>query len=106
MNKIKEGNELIAEFMGAKMIVTDYHGVNIIEFPDKSTKDLFGLKYHSSWDWLIPVIDKATSLDKYYLYVAETSAYCMIGGIYINTKFIESTWENVVDFIKWYNENK
>ena len=43
--EIVAGNKLIAEFMGAKMIVENYHGINIIKFPDETTKDLFGLKY-------------------------------------------------------------
>ena len=59
--EILNANKLIAEFIGAKMIVENYHGINIIKFPDKSTKDLHDLKYHSSWDWLIPVIGKITS---------------------------------------------
>jgi hypothetical protein len=60
-NEIIEGNKFIAEFMGAKMIVANYHGINIIEFPDKSTKDLVGLKYHSSWDWLMSCIGKLSN---------------------------------------------
>ena len=59
--EILDGNKLVAEFMGAKMWVENYHGINIIKFPNESTFDLFGLKYHSSWDWLMPVIGKITS---------------------------------------------
>lgn len=59
--EINEGNKLIAEFMGAKMIVENYHGINIIKFSDGDTKDLFGLKFHSSWDWLMPCIGKISN---------------------------------------------
>jgi Tfp pilus assembly protein PilZ len=63
-------------------------------------------KYHSSWDWLMPVIEKITDMKIYYSdYKAETSSLFDDGGIFINTKFISSTWEDVIAFIEWYNAN-
>ena len=57
MENTTENNRLIAEFMGGKMVVENHHGVNIIEMPD-GMHDIVGLKYHTSWDWLMPVIDQ------------------------------------------------
>lgn len=64
------------------------------------------LCYHKSWDWLIPVIDKVYSLKEYYVYCDKTSSQFNEGGIYINTRNISVTYEQVVGFIQWYNENQ
>ena len=42
-------------------------------------------------------------MNEYFQYVTETYNPFNGGGIYINTKFIEVTFENVVEFIKWFN---
>ena len=97
--EIIKGNKIIAEFMGAKMIVTDYYGINIIKFPDESTKDLFALKYHCSWDWLMPVVKKCLTVgDNSDMWDVLFNALSMVE--------IDSLFGAVVDFIKWYNENK
>lgn len=62
------------------------------------------LQYHKSWDWLIPVIDKITSDDSYKMFKDHTSSIVDDGEIYINTRFIENTYKDVVDFINWYND--
>ena len=117
-----QGNRLIAEFMGAKMIVTDYHGINIIEFPNKSTKDLHGLQYNNSYDWLMPVWFKC---QKWYVrefgLLTSTFELSSIGiiikansdkafrwassfspdGNYDEMKLL---WGAVVKFITWYND--
>lgn len=63
------------------------------------------LKYHISWDWLIPVIDKIKSDDTYHKYIDYTINMYDNPGVTINTKYINVTYDNVVDFINWYNEN-
>ena len=104
--EIIEGNKLIAEFMGAKMVVENYHGINIIEFPDKSTKDLRGLRYHSSWDWLMPVVEKIHTMEEYTEeYTSEQIIYAPILQA-IPLYGIRRVWNEVVEFIKWYNEQK
>lgn len=109
---ILESNKLIAEFMGGK-----YKHNSIVELSDNHvwlpihgicqyTSIELGsgkmLKYHTSWDWLIPVVKKCieyaanneahdSSVD------LENSLYtCDINKIYIEC----------VDFIKWYNEKR
>ena len=61
------------------------------------------LEYHSSWDWLIPVINKIQKEDNYPKYVEDTSSIFDEGGVYINTSFINVTFKNVIDYIKWNN---
>lgn len=116
---ILDGNKLICEFMiesdshlftspnyeklGRHWISQKFQG---IENPDGN--DLLysaEMKFHSSWDWLIPIIDKITSMDKYSKYIEYTSSMVYDGGIFLNTKFIENTFNDVVAYIKWYNLN-
>ena len=68
--------------------------------------NLSDLEFHSSWDWLIPVIDKIYSMNEYIKYQDYMNNIICDGGICINTKFIGITFSDVVEFIKWYNTNK
>lgn len=118
--EILEGNKLIAEFMGMKESVIKrgslvWNEKNILI--DKNE-----LKYHSSWDWLMPVVERIESLDKLGGVVriiqgqckitsrmlgdssvyADKSNYMLMG---VKGKLL-STYEAVVEFIKWYNQQK
>tara|TARA_R100001440_G_scaffold66791_1_gene87893 strand:+ start:68 stop:379 length:312 start_codon:yes stop_codon:yes gene_type:complete len=46
-----EANKLIAEFMGSNL-----NGLESWQYEEE-------LQYHTSWDWLMPVIDKVKSID-------------------------------------------
>ena len=72
------------------------------------------LKYHSSWDWLMPVVEKIES-GLFYAEIKEKG--CVIAGYrkYASVMFVrkeatktklQSTFDAVVDFITWYNQNK
>ena len=130
--QIREGNKLIAEFDG-------WHHV---ETPKNKGKghwnkpagpyahwDLSSMKYHSSWDWLMPVVEKIENMrdeiiDKVYVSINGTECglwnYFDVKDILREkgepgvlrvknsdkTKII-ATWRTVTDFIKWYNsQNK
>ena len=65
-----EDNKLIAEFMGAKPIVlgisTEYEMYGIIECINDGVdeKHFFiddEMEFHTSWDWLMPVVKKISS---------------------------------------------
>ena len=94
-------NKLIAEFIGLEKndfgywINKDYLFNSQLKLLD------FELKFHSSWDWLIPCINKIYESDWYYKWKDTSGQFEK--EIFINTKFIEVTWEQVVEFIKWYN---
>jgi len=110
-----ENNKLIADFMNVQPIQYDEHyqwsdgvffSVSGLE-KDKVLQHIYKyVKYASSWDWLMPVIDKITSLDEYVEFKNDTSSMVDEGGVYINTRFIENTYNETVEFIKWYNKNK
>lgn len=88
---IQEGNRLIAEFMGAVAEEwyppnkdTDSTGVHLVfkqgdKYPDNQRHHPDScLKYHSDWDWLMPVCIKlrmdtvSTDIDKTYKHVVTT----------------------------------
>ena len=120
-----EDNKLIAEFMGYRYQESNFFSV--WEFY-KSYEDRFvDGKYHESWDWLMPVVEKIESLrfeneDRYIATLWGTYTYFskfnVVKGVLTNIKpynqyyigqgknRITQTYKAVVEFIKWYNENK
>lgn len=105
--EILDGNKLIAEFMGAKPCKQHPNTQLFLTIKNNKNSSLqywHLLKYHKSWDWLIPVIDKIYSSD-YYLDYCLSNLGQFNYGIHINTKFISSTFESVVKYLKWYNKN-
>lgn len=112
-NEILEGNKLIAEFMGLKK---QGFGANE-HFTDNGNRIVAtsnGLQYHTSWDWIMPVVEKI-NLDRR---VEEVSVSMGKTRIWFKHEFyiqypvnphyntITQCFLTVVEFIKWYNENK
>jgi hypothetical protein len=87
---------------------------------------LKNMRYQSSWDWLMPVIEKIDGLDEEYttqfgysvmanLGIRSKYVYCTIqnwkgdeiagtsGGV---KTLIEAVYKTVIEFIKWYNDQK
>ena len=100
-------NILIAKFLGVKI---DDQGMTGYDFDD--------LEYHCSWDWLMPVVEKIESLDIYFGISSKNITVFPIDNLNANKPIvkimgwiekltkIEATHKAVVEFIKWYNENK
>lgn len=131
--EIVDGNKLIAEFMGFKKR-TDLHtrgalfmqapapdGVTyspcyIVDKADDPHDEFLELKYNSSWDWLMPVIEKITKIEdgKFSVDISSVGMWaCFIkrddvfeknivdyGGF---TPIIMNAFKSVVGFIEWYN---
>ena len=107
---IEMGNILIAEFMGVKTITIDRlksilkqnREDGFISTPQAYTLD--ELKYDSSWDWLMPVVDKIKILvmedDSDELYNSEEWDNITHTLVQIE---IKSVYQAVVEFIK--NQN-
>jgi hypothetical protein len=94
--EIIEGNKLIAEFMGERVIKEPYFDNKL---PVISGEDGYKqTKYHTSWDWLMPVIEKIKN--SYYLYIQ----YEMVESELCKLE-IKATWLAVVEFLKWYNHS-
>ena len=91
MKTIEEKNKMIAEFMGIDQVDIDYHEDGNGE-----------LKYHTSWDWLIPVVDTIynTGMDE-----QKTNEIGDITHALLDIN-IQSTHDAVISFIEFYNQNK
>jgi len=108
---IKENNKLIAEFMGwgrnynyTDEVYSNKNKNRKVPYWSEYNSEIYlkEMKYQQSWDWLMPVVDKIHSTEKYFTYVAKTSGQFK-NEVSINPKFIEETYKDVVQFIKWYN---
>lgn len=106
--EILHGNRLIAVFMGKTL---SNSGLGIVA---PAGFDLF-FSYHTSWDWLMPVVEKIENLSPrgYRFTISSTFVRihtCKNGSgdsdEYNCTVFegkLNCTWHAVVEFIKWYN---
>lgn len=88
-----EDNKLIAEF-----IQKGSEGFGLYDFKGCHYK-LNKLEFHSSWDWLMPVVGKITQDEKFW--EVDGREYLMDIVPYAR---IEDVYDAVVLFIKWYNE--
>ena len=93
-----KNNKIIAEFMGVNVITLD--DVRKNKDPYYTSKDGYlenDLKYHSSWDWLMPVAEKCLitnePTDGQHYFIKDALLTCNIDVVY----------DRVVEFIKEYN---
>ena len=91
-------NKVIAEFMGIVYPKLD----NVIVIDNVVTKE-DELQYHSSWDWLMPVMDKISAIKNWsinatfeWLSASEFNIQQESDGFYT----IEDVYLAVVEFIK------
>jgi hypothetical protein len=125
MNKdILEGNKLIAE----SPFAPDEHKywmAKLLASEGDRTRFFNAAKYHSSWDWLMPVVEKIEKdvskepffgftvvLAGHFCHIKCHEKNCQDGIIYQTpygtkpkTKIEAIIWLAVVEFIKWYNQN-
>lgn len=109
--EIKEGNDLIAIFIGVdiEFSPTQYRDSksNMRPYIDHRSKS-DGLEFHSNWKWLMLVIEFIevkgynVKIDTNYTSI---SAYNDIALIFGDIKII-NTFNAVVKFVKWYNIQK
>tara|TARA_Y100000310_G_scaffold345581_1_gene466889 strand:- start:2911 stop:3216 length:306 start_codon:yes stop_codon:yes gene_type:complete len=97
-----ESNKLIAEFMGWDIknpttIPTNLHLSNL----ELDNGEVMEFKYPTSWDWLMPVVEKCYEYGELHNEHREWIIETLSGIISIN-----DTYRAVVEFIKYYNLNK
>lgn len=113
-NEVIEGNRSVAEFLG--FYITDFNGKYHFVCKEKKKPEhlnyawefrLEEAKYHSSWDWLMPVLAMAKKkiADAGWATPQEKSAKARLGAA-LNEAYninIEAAHYCLVQFIKWYN---
>ncbi len=87
-------NKLIAEFMGVE--TTDG-----LVFQDNNTHEFHPIKYHTSWDWLMPVVEKI--LDLSFQDDGDAEDFYNVRDCMPD---INHTYKAVVEFIKEYNDER
>lgn len=118
---IQQSNELIAKFMGAKIILIRSHTPNVIftKHPDSSRRFCNSdntelhprhLSYHKNYNWLIPVGQKILSDVFRKDCIARGFDPWMennvLDEICDNKWDIDKLYVFIVQFIEWYNEQK
>lgn len=101
---IEEKNRIIAEFMGGVFSDTYNSAPKNIPVFGLDANSVEKLKYHSSWDWLMPVVQKINSLYNpriYKAYEERPSAWDVIDLTITNT--IDEVFDSIFQFITWYN---
>jgi len=86
-----ENNKLIAEFMGCENPFNEIHDGTLYKVEQGVFED-YELKYHASWDWLMPVVQKCYKIDD------EEGFDNLVDAV--STLNIDSTHKAVVEFIK------
>lgn len=118
MQKVEENNKLIAEFMGAKWYKNYMGDPPSWKGGDNSISHLLdnavNLEFHTSWDWLMPVLIKIETLGYNWklecnnneesspTYKCKIGNFDAISGICA----LDAVWGAIVEFIKMYNFKK
>lgn len=117
--EILEGNKIIAKFMQYNDI--DCHECkhsdvcNHLQCGLSTQEKIEQFKFHSSYDWIMPVVEKIEQLlfpnDVFYnIHILGGCCVCIISsdmdelGQYSEPTKILTVFKAVVEFIKWYNE--
>lgn len=112
--EIINGNKLIAGFMGIKLENNwrdgyDYALQHVYGFNDEyyDCRLASNLGFHSSWDWLMPVVEKIWAITgcRTLFYFEANEKLTIYSNIQSSDAKIE-IWSAVIEFIKWYNESK
>ncbi len=88
-------NKLIAEFMGYESY--EYRGYRMFVFEEKLKYTPEEMEYHTSWDWLMPVVEEIDHLQFEDVVEIETG---------LKMRSLSATYNAVVEFIKQQNKNK
>ena len=93
-----ENNKLIAEFMGAEPLYliesVEYEMYEVFDFIEYGVLTMDDkLKFHTSWDWLMPVIDKCYQ-EHMSKHIADAVMTCDK----------DKAYQAVIEFINEYNK--
>ncbi len=93
-------NKLIAEFMGLECEEERFPKEGNLYWIGGDWVNTWNMKYHTSWDWLMPVAEKCLTTDE-----PSDGQHYFINDALLTCN-IEVVYDRVVEFIKEYNENE
>lgn len=93
-----QDNKIIAEFMGMEHCYRPYDDGFMEVKENDSCVELEDLQYHTSWDWLIPVVQKL--IDEY-VSIDEQDEQDLQQSILYDT--IDSVYQITLEIIEKYN---
>jgi hypothetical protein len=110
----KTDNEIIAEFMGLPLTksLPSFGSGEWVDVPFQNWK------YDTSWDWLMPVVEKIEkhgAIVELNICLATMCRIVFLNGSRDKVKefvnggsipLLDATYLSVVEFINWYNSNK
>ncbi len=112
-SEIIEGNKLISEFTGLTLNKKQFP---LTPFYEKDKTFLAyepDLQFHQSWNWLMPVVEKIGKEYTINLHSFPGNGFDFVvkegnfrRGFGENENPIIATFQAIIEFIKWYNENK
>lgn len=125
MKTTEENNKMIAEFMGAKLFLEYWrvqeNGEYTVEEPLAALlimKSINELEFHSSWEWLMPVVEKIESIDDGKFDVSLLQDGVIISEWKKQNEIVRLTlaevdlgsrknftYHAVIQFIEYYNKN-
>lgn len=92
-------NKLIAEFMGCTHPFNDIHDATLYKV-EQGVFELDELEYHTSWDWLMPVVEKIED------YLSDNVGKVGYFDDGLTSNDIEVRYQAVVEFIKQYSDEQ
>jgi len=105
----KEKNKLIAEFMEVKFDKGTFYNMGYDIFSNGNLYRSHELKYHESWDWLMPVIKKIDAYANEEMSFNEFNdyrdKYVFIHDLSVHND-IKDIYNQVVEFIKENNDGE
>jgi hypothetical protein len=126
--ELNESKKMIATFMGWQEMPTNRKDWMLSETIDgikyaKKQKSVAHMEFNTSWDWLMPVIEKISNLEMKYLNVNEyfnpyprTFGMQDESGLYLfrfndhclfsHQNLIVAAYEAVVDFLEGYTKQE
>lgn len=116
MKTTEQKNRMIAEFMGMQLTnIGWFDNEEVLKLSHTMDNTFDELLFHTSWDWLMPVVEKIEGLgftiEKNFQPVDNDWQCLVVKGNDIlfqefNEQSIQAMHYVVSEFIEWYNEQK
>ena len=104
--ELTNNNKLIAEFMGLECEEERFPKEGNLYWIGGDWVNTWNMKYHTSWDWLMPVVQKCYETEIVVQPAVEGGCSGLITFPLIGLPYMESTYNAVVKFIKEYNDRQ